>query len=391
MKKIITILILSILYITFPTKMAYGMEKKKENTQVELNISAPSAILMEFSTGNIIYSKNANQKMYPASMTKMMAIYLLLENIKNEKSNFTDIVTVSTLASTMGGSQIFLKENEKMSFEDLFKAVTIASANDAVVALAEHTYGSLETFIKEMNLRSKEFGMNSTNFVNVTGFHDNNHYTTASDMAILAQKLLKDYKDILLQYTSVYDTYLRQDTSSPFWLVNTNKMIKYYDGMDGLKTGYTSNSGFNLTATANRNNLRFISVVMGADTSKLRNQDTATLLDFGFNNYKTITLYKSGEIITNVNFNNSKTNNDEIISKEDINIIVKKNMTIDNLKITIDLTNIDAPKTNNDIIGVLIIKDSQNNTLAVYNLFTKNNIEKLSFWDLILKYWRQII
>ena len=173
-----------------------------------------------------------------------------------------------------------------MSFKDLFTAVTVASANDAVVALAEQTYGSLGSFIEEMNQRAKEFGMNNTNFVNVTGFHDTNHYTTTYDMAILARRLLKDYKDTLLPFTSIYDTYLRENTSSPFWLVNTNRMLKFYQGMDGLKTGYTSDSGFNLTATASRNNLRLISVVMGGETSKLRNQDTSTLLDYGFNTYK---------------------------------------------------------------------------------------------------------
>lgn len=359
--------------------------------EVQLNIAAPSAILMEYSTGKIIYSKNEKAKMYPASMTKMMAIYLFLETIEKGEKSFSDIVNVSTLASSMGGSQIFLKENEKMSFEDLFKAVTIASANDAVVALAEYTYGSLDEFINEMNSRSKEFGMNHTNFVNVTGFHDPNHYTTAYDMSLLAQKLLKDYKDSLLKYTSIYDTYIREDTSSPFWLVNTNRMLKFYNGMDGLKTGYTSDSGFNLSATASRNGLRFISIVMGGETSKSRNQDTSTLLDYGFNNFKSITLYKESEDITSVDFYNAKTSNDSIIAKEDVNIIVKKNVNVDDLTITIDIENIDSPKTTNDKIGIITIKDKSENILAVYELYPKNNIEKLSFFDLLLRYIKQLI
>ena len=390
MKKLLTIFISFVFIFLAPSNIVYGQEASDEN-QFQLNLSAPSAILMEYSTGKILYQKNADSKMYPASMTKMMAIYLFLESIQKGEHSINDIVTVSTLASTMGGSQIFLKENEKMSFEDLFKAVTIASANDAVVALAEYTYGSLENFIKEMNSRSKDFGMNNTNFVNVTGFHDPNHYTTSLDMAILAQKLLKDYKDTLLKYTSIYDTYLRQDTSSPFWLVNTNRMIKYYEGMDGLKTGYTSDSGFNLTSTALRNNLRLISVVMGAETSKLRNQDTSTLLDYGFNTYKSITLYKKGEELTKIDFNNAKTSQDAIISKEDINIVTKKNTTIDDLKITINITDIDASKTIDDQIGTLQVKDKNDNLLATYSLFPKNNIEKLSFWDLLLRYMRQLI
>lgn len=375
----------------FNSSKIYSIEQNSQVTTIDLPINSPSVLLMEFSTGEIIYQKNAHEKMYPASMTKMMAIYLFLESINTKAHSFEDIVTVSTLASTMGGSQIFLKENEKMSFEDLFKAVTIASANDAVVALAEYTYGSLDTFIIEMNSRAKGFGMENTNFVNVTGFHDPNHYTTSYDMAILARKLLKDYKDTLLQYTSIYDTYLRQDTSSPFWLVNTNRMLKFYQGMDGLKTGYTSDSGFNLTATAQRNNLRLISVVMGGETSKLRNQDTSTLLDYGFNNYKAITLYKSGEELAKVDFNNAKTIQDSVIVKEDINIIVKKNINIEDLKIVIDITNIDSPKSNNDVVGTISIKDINDNILATYNLYPKTQIEKLSFWDLLLKYIRQLI
>ena len=230
--KNLTILFLSFIFLfsTSTNLVKANQQINEEQEQTKLNIAAPSALLMEFSTGNILYQKNSEARMYPASMTKMMAIYLFLEAINNGTHSFDDVVTVSTLASSMGGSQIFLKENEKMSFEDLFKAVTIASANDAVVALAEYTYGNIDSFINEMNNRSKQFGMNNTNFVNVTGFHDPNHYTTSFDMAILAQKLLKDYKEILLKYTSIYDTYLRENTSSPFWLVNTNRMLKFYNG-----------------------------------------------------------------------------------------------------------------------------------------------------------------
>ena len=390
MKKIFIFIFALALIIDFSSTSIYA-QSKKENQEINLELSSPSAILMEYSTGKIIFQKNSQEKMYPASMTKMMAIYLFLERIDTGANNLTDIVTISTLASSMGGSQIFLKENEQMSFEDLFKAVTIASANDAVVALAEYTYGSLEAFISEMNQRCKSFGMTNTNFVNVTGFHDTNHYTTALDMAILARKLLKDYKDTLLQYTSIYDTYLRENTTSPFWLVNTNRMLKSYQGMDGLKTGYTSDSGFNLTATANRNGLRLISVVMGAETSKSRNQDTSIILDYGFNNYKNITLYNKDQEITKVDFNNAKSKQDALISKEDINVVIKKNATIDDLHITIEINNIDAPKNTNEIIGYIHIKNKNGDLLATYTLFSKENIEKLSFKDLLLKYLKQII
>ncbi len=389
MQKIFFI-ILSIIIIFSNTTSLVKAEETQEN-EVQLNINAPSSILIEYSTGKILYSKDINKKMYPASMTKMMAIYLFLESIETGSHSFEEIVTVSSLASGMGGSQIFLKEHEQMTFKDLFTAVTVASANDATVALAEQTYGSIDSFVKEMNTRSKNFGMNNTNFVNITGFHDPNHYTTAYDMAILARKLLKDYKDILLPYTSTYDTYLRQETSSPFWLVNTNRMIKYYNGMDGLKTGYTSDSGFNLTATALRNDFRLISVVMGGKTSKSRNQDTTTLLDYGFNTYKSINLYKKGEVISTVDFNNAKTIQNEIVANEDINVIIKKNITLNDLLVSITYSNLDSPKSSQDVIGTITIRDKNNNVLATYNLYPKYNIEKLSFWDLLIKFLKLII
>ena len=391
MKKLFLLFFICLMSISTTNQTVTAQENEETINTVNLAISAPSAILIEYSTGNILYQKNADKKMYPASMTKMMAIYLFLESISNKSATFDDIVTVSSLASSMGGSQIFLKEHEKMSFEDLFKAVTIASANDAVVALAEHTYGSLETFINEMNTKAQEFGMSNTNFVNVTGFHDSNHYTTALDMSILAQKLLKDYKDVLLKYTSIYDTYLRQDTSSPFWLVNTNRMLKFYQGMDGLKTGYTSDSGFNLTATATRNSLRLISVVMGGETSKSRNQDTATLLDYGFNTYKVVTLYKKGETITNHTFHNAKTENTPIIAKEDITYVAKKNNEPNTMNVTVKISQEEAPISNEDKIGQVIITNPNTGWQTSFDVYAKNNVEKLKFKDIILEYFKKLL
>ena len=392
MKKL-SILIFSfvLIFCNFDKSYINANESITDPTMEQLSIVSPSAILIEYSTGKIIYAKNAEKKMYPASMTKMMAMYLFLESISSGNNSFDEIVQVSTFASSMGGSQIFLKENEKMSFDDLFKAVTIASANDAVVALAEHTYGSVSAFVEQMNQKTKEFNMNGTNFTNVTGFHDNNHYTTASDMAFLAQKLLKDYGDIVLKYSSIYDTYLRENTSSPFWLVNTNRMLKFYQGMDGLKTGYTSNSGFNLTATAKRGNLRFISVVMGAESSKQRNQDTSMILDYGFNNYKIIELYKIGDTITTHTFEDSKYKNTQIVSKEPITYLLRKNENPKSLNIQIQISNDKAPIRKNDIIGKLIINNSYTNDEVSFDLYPKEDIEKISFVELFIKYWKALI
>lgn len=212
-------------------------ETSKEQEETNIQIKAPVGLLMEFSTGQIIYEKNINEKKYPASMTKMMGLFIILEKINNGTIKYEDIVTVSENASSMGGSQVFLEPGEQISVHDLFKSICIASANDAIVALGEHIFGSEENFIQEMNNMAKKLGMNNTNFVNSTGFHDQNHYTTANDMAILALSLLTNYKEDVLKYTSMYESYIRESTEKPFWLVNTNKLIRFYDGMDGLKTG----------------------------------------------------------------------------------------------------------------------------------------------------------
>lgn len=211
----------------------------QQNNQIDNNIqiSAPVALLMEFSTGQILYSKNIDERKYPASMTKMMGIFLILEKIEDGTIKYDDIVTVSENASSMGGSQVFLEPGEQITVNDLFKAICIASANDAIVALGEHTYGSEANFIQQMNYMAKRLGMNDTNFINATGFHNPNHYTTANDMATLALALLTNHKEEVLKYTSMYEGYIRENTEKPFWLVNTNKLVKFYNGMDGLKTG----------------------------------------------------------------------------------------------------------------------------------------------------------
>lgn len=386
MKKSFLILLTFILiYTLYPSKIVNA-----EDANQSISLNSPSAILLEYSTQKIMYAKNEHEKMYPASMTKMMSMYLFLECIENKTHSFDDIVTVSSYAASMGGSQIYLKENEKMSFEDLFTAVAVASANDAVVALAEYTYGDINSFIKQMNNKAKDFGMNNTNFVNTTGFHDPNHYTTAYDMALLSSKILKDYKDPLLQYTSIYETYLREDTSNPFWLVTTNKLLNNYDGMDGLKTGFTNESGYNLSATATRNDMRLIAIVMGGESSKSRNSDITSLLNYGFNNYKKETIYKKGEMINEISFINAKEKKTPIVANEEINIIIKKQENIDNVKINIEIFDSYAPKNQNTIIGKLTISNNEI-ILAEYNLYPKENINSLSFFDIFMRFIKTII
>ena len=362
----------------------------KEESNINLGIEAEAAILIEENSGNVIYAKNENQKLYPASMTKMMGMLLIMEDIYNKKHSMDEMVITSSIASSMGGSQIFLEVGEQMSVDDLFKAVCINSANDAITALAEHFGGSLDAFISRMNSKAKEIGMTNTSFKNVTGFFDENHYTTAYDMSILAKVLLNNYKDTILKYTSMFEAYIREDGNSPFWLVTTNKLIKYYDGMDGLKTGYIKESKYCLTATALRNGVRLISVVMKSDSIEKRSKDTTTLLNYGFANYKNIEIYKKGEHVTTHTFKNAKTKNSIIVSKDNIYIVTNKNNNIEDFNISYKCIKHSAPIKANEKVGELIIEDKDGN-VYVYDLVSLNRVDDKSFFYKLIETWKLLL
>lgn len=385
------IVIFSFIITTINSNVTTALDASNTRDTNQIEIKSPIGLLMEFSTGEIIYSKNINERKYPASMTKMMGIYIIMKKIEDKTITFDDVVTVSPNASSMGGSQVFLEPGEQITVNDLFKAICIASANDAIVALGEYVYGSEENFINEMNKMAKRLGMNDTNFVNATGFHDPNHYTTAHDMAQLALALLTNYKDDVLKYTSMYESYIRENTNKPFWLVNTNKLVRFYSGMDGLKTGYTSDSGFNLTATAERNGLRFITVIMDAETSSSRNADTTNLMNYGFNNYKVVTLYKAGETIANHSFHHAKTENTPLITKEDVTYVAKKNEEPTTMNVTVEITTEKAPINTEDKIGRVIITNPNTGWQTFFDMYSKENIERLKFKDILINYWKALI
>ena len=277
MKKI---LILLLLLISIPLV-------KAEETE-DLAPNAKSAIMIEASTGEILFQKNKDEKLAPASMTKMMSMLLIMEEIENGNLKWNEMITTSEKASSMGGSQIFLKVGEKMTVEDLLKGVAIASGNDAVVALAERVSGSEEQFVKRMNIRAKDLGLKNTNFINATGLTGDNHYSSAYDMSLIAKELVKHEK--ILEFTSTYEDYLRKDTKSPFWLVNTNRLVRFKEGVDGLKTGFTDEAGYCLTATMKKDNMRLITVVMKEENTSKRSADTTKMLDYGFNIYMVQTI-----------------------------------------------------------------------------------------------------
>lgn len=254
-------------------------EQKNENA----NINAKSAVLMDANTGTLLFEMNKDERLPPASVTKIMTLLLVFEALENNVIKLDDILQVSENAASMGGSQIFLEPGEKMSVEDLIKSVVIASANDAAVTLAEHIGGSEEVFVYSMNKRAKELGMNNTYFENATGLDDDTtmHLTTAYDIALMSRELLKHEK--IMEYTTIWMDTVR---NGEFGLSNTNKLIRFYKGATGLKTGSTSKAGFCISATAKRENLHLISVIMGSESSQTRNAAATKLLDLGFAKYE---------------------------------------------------------------------------------------------------------
>ncbi len=381
MQKFFMTILFSLLALLGVNKNVTPQTTNEEKPDLALNSS--SVVLIEPNSKRVIYEENKDEKHYPASMTKMMGMYIVLDNIQKGNLKWNDMVTASEYASSMGGTQIFLEPNEKMSVEDLFKSVCINSANDAITALGEHISGSTPAFVSLMNKTAKQLGMNNTNFVNPTGFDDENHYTTPYDMALVASELVKFNED-LFRFTRLKEDYVRKDSSNPFWLVNTNKMLGHFDGLDGLKTGFTSKANYNLTATAKRNGVRLISVVMNVDTIAHRSQDTTTLLNYGFNKMTAIKVFEKNDIITYVNFNNSLNTKTPVIVKEDVVVVTNKEVTKEDLKAEIEITILEAPLKKGDCVGYLTIID-KDNIKHTYRIYVDEEVSKANFFDYLFK------
>ena len=248
---------------------------------VELPVEAQAALLMEKTTGQVLYAKNEHEQLEPASVTKVMTLLLAMEALDEGRIRYDDTVTVSAYAASMGGSQVFLSEGEQITVEDLFKAICVASGNDASVAMAEHIAGVTELFVEQMNARAKQLGMNDTHFVNCTGLPAEGHVTSAWDIALMSRELILHHPDIR-RFTTIWMDTLR---GGSFQLSNTNKLIRFYDGATGLKTGATDAAGFCISATAERDGMELIAVIMKGQTADKRNTDAKTLLNYGFSTY----------------------------------------------------------------------------------------------------------
>ncbi|MBM7701654.1 D-alanyl-D-alanine carboxypeptidase family protein [Metabacillus iocasae] len=351
-----------------------------EKSTSELADKAKSAVLVERDTGEILYDKNSNEQLPPASMTKIMTMILIMEALDTGKITMTEKVRTSEYAASMGGSQIFLEPGEEMTVNEMLKGIAIGSGNDASVAMAEHIAGSEEAFVKMMNDKVQELGLKNTKFQNPTGLPTSNHYSTSYDMAMMAKELLK-YEDIT-NYTGKYEDYLREKTDKKFWLVNTNRLVKFYDGVDGVKTGYTSEAKYCLTATAKKGNMRVIAVVFGADTPKDRNSQITKMLDYAFSQYETSPVHERDAVIAKAQVNKGHKKEVNVVTSEPISVLLKKGASAKEITTEVKLKKtIHAPIQKGDEIGTIVIK-KKNDVLSTSPLVAGEEIKEASWWQL---------
>lgn len=353
------------------------------NAKEDYAPTAKSAILVDNATGKVLFEKNADERLAPASMTKLGSMLLIMEAIDSGKISLDDEVTISEEAASMGGSQVFLEVGEVYKVHDLLKGVAIASGNDAVVALAEKIAGSQSEFVDAMNKRFKEIGATNTNFANAHGLDTENHYSTARDMSIIARELLKHER--ILEYTSIYEEYLEKNDGTKTWLVNTNKLVRFYNGVDGLKTGFTENAGYCLTATAKKDNFRLISVVMGEDSTENRSSDTVKMLNYGFNTFKVNIIKTNDEILGKVRVEGGKENYADIVLLNDATELLKNTDDISKYEFILKVDTIKAPVKKGDIVGSAEIIDNEGNIVDEVDVTVNKDILKANLFDYILR------
>ena len=385
MKKIFLFLFFFFLAISFCLAEEKNSSANTTTNETKFAENAKSAIMIEASTGTILYEKNKDDKLPMASMTKMMTLLLIMEEIESGNLKWNEMITTSEHAASMGGSQIFLEVGEKMSVEDLVKGICIASGNDASVAMAERIGGTEEKFVSMMNKKAKELGLSNTHFENACGLDSDNHYSSANDMSIIAKELVKHKK--ILEFSGTYEDYLRKNTEKSFWLVNTNKLVRYYQGVDGLKTGYTKNAGYCITTTAERGNMRLITVVMGEPSSAIRNSETTTMLDYGFNTYEAKKIITKDSVISKQKVEFGKKDSVELTPMEDYKVLKEKSSTNKNITYQLSSNPIKAPVKIGDKVGKIKIIEN-NKTIQEIDVTVKENISKMNIFK---AYYKELI
>lgn len=343
------------------------------------DIKAVSAILMDGSSGKVLFEKNADQRLPPASITKIMTMLLIMEAIDSGQISTDDIVTVSKTAAIKTGSHIFLAEGEQMSVNDLMKGIAVASGNDAAIAMAEYLYGTQEKFVEQMNKRAKELGMENTNFVNCNGLDVDNHYSSARDVALMTLELLKHPK--IFDYTTIWMDTLR---NGQFGLANTNKLIRFYEGANGMKTGSTSKAGYCLSATAKRGDMQLIAVVMSSPSTKERFADGSTLLNYGFGSFTREVKATAGEAYGELAVEGGVKSAAPLAYGDDFSIVVengnKNSITAEpNLP-----ESIQAPVTKGQKVGEMVYYE-QGKQVGKSDLVASEDVEKISFLYVLSK------
>lgn len=384
-KKILIFLMLSI-FIFSSSFTIFANEQQAEQQTENLDVLAKSAILIEATTGKVLYEKNPDEKLPPASVTKVMTLYLIYEAIDSGKIKWEDTVTVSEYAASMGGSQIFLEPMEKQDVKTLTKSIAIASANDAAVAMAEHIAGSEQEFVKLMNQKAKELGMENTNFENACGLDTDtvNHYMSARDIAIISRELMTKYPDVKEFTTKWQDTITHKTRKgeTEFGLTNTNKLLKMYDGATGLKTGSTKKALYCLSGSAERNGLSIIAVVMASPDPKVRFQEVAKMFDYGFANYQVVQCDEQGKNMgyTNV-YKGEKPTVNGIIEKP-ASFVIKKGASTDIQKDIQMIEGIKAPISKGTKIGEAIYT-YEGNEIGRIDILAEEDIKKASLNDML--------
>ena len=353
---------------------------------VELDVEGKSALLMDVETGTVLYEKNAHEKLSPASVTKVMTMLLIMEAIDSGKIGWNDMVTASESAAAKGGSQIYLKVGEQMSVTDMLKSIAVSSANDCACAMAEHIAGSEAAFVEMMNRRAKELGMNDTNFVNCTGLDDGeaavNHKTSAYDIALMSRELLKNHPDIK-KFTTIWMDTVR---NGAFGLSNTNKLVRFYSGCTGLKTGFTSGAGYCLSSSAQREGMELIAVVMGCETSNIRTAACKGMLDYGFANFALVT--PTLEDVPQVPVTLGTSDTVKLIPEGTAGLLVDK---AQKSSITTEVSveeSVSAPVAKGQKLGTMTVKSGET-VLTQIPLVAAEDIPRLTWWDLFLQVLRQ--
>lgn len=370
------------LYDTNNNSNAVASSISTDSESPVFNFQSVAQILMEPTTGEILYANNENEKLLPASVTKVMTLLLIMERIDSGMLKYEDMVTCSANASGMGGSQIWFREGEQLTIDEALKAICVVSANDVTVAMAELIGGSEENFVAMMNKKAQELGMVNTNFMNSHGIDEDGHYTTAKDIALMSRELINKHPDIL-KYTSIWMDTLRNGT---FGLSSTNKLIRFYEGATGLKTGSTSKALFNLSATATRNGTTFLAVVLKAPTSDVRLQEVKQLLDYGFANYETKEIVTKDVLVEQIDVNKNINSKVNVYVKDSVTTLCKKGNNINTIENIIYNNNITAPIKNGDSVGKInIINKDTNEIIGSSDLIVKEDIDKSNFVNYLEK------